>query len=71
MFCFGEDARQRTWVGTLDGGLSCIDGDEVHTFDPRNGLHTSFVRCIGRDREGNLLIGTNDNGLDIFKGSAS
>ncbi|MCB0808712.1 MAG: hypothetical protein KDB96_05475 [Flavobacteriales bacterium] len=68
VFCFGEDARQRTWVGTLDGGLSCIDGDEVRTFDPRNGLHTSFVRCIGRDREGNLLIGTNDNGLDIFKG---
>ncbi len=67
ILCFAEDGVGRVWIGTNDGGTSVVDGNNVHTYDTRNGLHSQRVRHIARDREGNLLIGT-DDGLDIFKG---
>ncbi len=33
-----------------------------------NGLHDNKIRCITEDKEGNILIGTNVHGLEIFKG---
>lgn len=68
VICFGEDGFGQVWVGTLDGGATCIESDGIRSFGPDNGLHGRFIRCIVRDREGNLLIGTNESGLDIFKG---
>ncbi len=45
-----------------------LTGLEIQTFDTDNGLQDLKVWSIVEDVEGNILIGTNENGLSIFKG---
>ncbi|HRD51129.1 MAG TPA: two-component regulator propeller domain-containing protein [Flavobacteriales bacterium] len=68
IYCFGEDGDGHVWVGTTDGGASCVTNEGVRTYGPDNGLHGRAIRCLVRDREGNMLIGMYESGLDIFKG---
>ncbi|MBK8613537.1 MAG: hypothetical protein IPN85_08570 [Flavobacteriales bacterium] len=67
--CFGEDATGQVWVGTWGAGVAVIglNGVRRHYF-PGNGLESLVIRRIARDREGNMLLATNDFGLNIFKG---
>ncbi len=67
--CFGEDAVGQVWVGTWGGGAAVIglQGIRRH-YHPGNGLESVHIRRIIRDREGNMLLATNDRGLNIFKG---
>jgi ligand-binding sensor domain-containing protein/class 3 adenylate cyclase len=58
------------WIGTWGGGITVLDKDKVqNNFNIKNGLHDNKIWCIYEDREGNILLGTNENGLLIFKGS--
>jgi len=67
--CFGEDAAGQVWVGMWDGGAAVIGLNGVRRkFHPGTGLQSLAIRSIARDREGNMLVATNDNGLSIFKG---
>ncbi len=67
--CFGEDLAGQVWVGTLDGGVAVIGMNGVRrTFNPATGMPGLVIRRFARDREGNMLIATNDAGLSIFKG---
>ena len=68
IYCFGEDGDGQVWIGTTDGGASCVAETSVRTYGPDNGLHGRAIRCLVRDREGNMLIGLYESGLDIFKG---
>ncbi len=68
--CLFEDSRNNLWVGTDQG---------LHLFDPESENLTSIniyssdknadkysIRIIKEDKTGNLLLGTNDNGLVFF-----
>jgi ligand-binding sensor domain-containing protein/class 3 adenylate cyclase len=67
--CFGEDLAGQVWVGTLDGGAAVIGMNGVRrTFNPSTGMPGLVIRRFATDREGNMLIATNDAGLSIFKG---
>ena len=68
-----EDRMQNIWVGhwNLDksmGGITRIGKDGMQVYNTYNGLHDNLIWCIREDAEGNMLIGTTDHGLDIFKG---
>jgi len=68
-----EDRQQNIWVGHWDmdkkkGGLTRIGDTALKVFNTQNGLHNNQIRCILEDIEGNILIGTNEQGFDIFKG---
>ncbi len=64
-----ESPNGDIWVGTWGGGISVIRNNEVFVnYDAKNGLKDNKVRRIIVDREGNVLVGTNENGLMIYKG---
>jgi len=57
------------WIGTWGGGITVINNDKVfENFNDKNGLYDNKIWSIVEDREGNILLGTNENGLLIFKG---
>ncbi len=67
--CIYQDSRGWIWIGTSHG-LSRFDGYNFVNFisnpnDP-NSLRGGLVRVITEDKSGNLLIGTENGGLNIF-----
>ena len=68
-----EDRHHNIWIGHWDkdkskGGITRIGAEGVKVYNSYNGLHDNQIWCISEDIEGNILIGTTDHGLDIFKG---
>jgi ligand-binding sensor domain-containing protein/serine phosphatase RsbU (regulator of sigma subunit) len=69
-----EDRDGNVWIGHWkdndnNGGLSRIEPTgQIKVFNSSNGMHDDRVWCIMQDHEGNMLIGTTDQGLEIFKG---
>jgi ligand-binding sensor domain-containing protein/serine phosphatase RsbU (regulator of sigma subunit) len=66
---FYQDAKSNVWIGTWGGGITKVNSNhELMAISSENGITDSKIRCINGDREGNLLIGTKENGLLVFKG---
>ncbi|MCW3805157.1 two-component regulator propeller domain-containing protein [Plebeiibacterium marinum] len=68
-----EDRNSNIWISHWDmgsrGGVTKISPDgSLKVFDKENGLHDNKIWCLAEDIEGNILIGTTEHGLDIFKG---
>jgi signal transduction histidine kinase/ligand-binding sensor domain-containing protein/CheY-like chemotaxis protein len=63
-----SDPNGFIWAGTWGGGLICIEQDDVEVFNINNGLNDNNIKSLHIDLEGNLLIGTNENGMAIYKG---
>ncbi|TXB65772.1 SpoIIE family protein phosphatase [Vicingus serpentipes] len=66
---FYQDAKNNIWIGTWGGGITKVNPNKsLFSISNENGILDSKIRCLNGDREGNLLIGTKENGLLIFKG---
>jgi ligand-binding sensor domain-containing protein/serine phosphatase RsbU (regulator of sigma subunit) len=66
---FYQDATSNVWIGTWGGGVTKVNSNhELIAISSENGITDNKIRCINGDREGNLLIGTKENGLLVFKG---
>ncbi len=67
--CVFQDSRGWMWIGTSQG-LSRFDGYSFVNYlpDPNdsNSLNGNLVRVIKEGRNGNLLVGTENGGLNIF-----
>lgn len=69
-----EDKWGNIWAGhwkdaSNEGGITKIEpSGNIRIYNTSNGLHDDHIWCIVPDYEGNMLIGTTDQGLDIFKG---
>ncbi|MBN2698050.1 MAG: SpoIIE family protein phosphatase [Bacteroidales bacterium] len=64
-----EDCSGNIWAGTWGGGAARLDSSgNITTFDDTNGLPGTKIWRIFQDREGNILLGTNEHGLCVFKG---
>ena len=67
--CIYQDNRGWIWIGT-DHGLSRFDGYSFRNFLPdpsnSNSLQGSIVRVIKEDSKGNLMIGTENGGLNVL-----
>ena len=67
--CIYQDSKGWIWVGTSQG-LSRFDGYGFRNFLPVSGdsstLRGTLVRVIKEDSNGNLLVGTENGGLNIF-----
>jgi ligand-binding sensor domain-containing protein/signal transduction histidine kinase len=55
------------WAGTQNG-LARWDGQAWKMFTTQDGLSENIVRAIAEDADGNLWIGTENQGLNFFKG---
>ena len=64
-----QDSRGWMWIGTSQG-LSRFDGYEFRNFltNPLDStsLMGNLIRVIREDRHGNLLVGTENGGLNVF-----
>lgn len=67
--CLYVDRQKRFWVGTNDGLFlyDYADGSFVPV-DLNGKLPKDHIMVISEDRNGNLLVGTNENGLYICDG---
>ena len=67
--CIYQDSKGWMWIGTSQG-LSRFDGYKFVNFlpDPNDSssIRGNLVRVIKEDNKGNLLIGTETGGLNIF-----
>ncbi|MCD7973832.1 MAG: response regulator [Candidatus Azobacteroides sp.] len=63
------DSKNRIWAGSYLHGLFLYDADK-NKFQRQvlevNGVDVKHINIITEDNEGNLWIGTNDNGLCIY-----
>ncbi len=66
IFALFESRDGRLWAGTQNG-LAQFDGQNWKLFTTRDGLSENTVRAIAQDAAGNLWIGTENQGLDLFK----
>jgi len=65
-----EASDHSLWVGTWGGGISVIRDGKFQNFNMDNGLEANIIRCIYEDYEGNIIIGSKNKGLFIYKGDA-
>jgi PAS domain S-box-containing protein len=60
-----EDRGGRLWVGTFNGGVTRIDGDETTVLGVADGLPHDVVLSLAEDATGRVWIGTR-GGIAIF-----
>ncbi len=75
VFCLLEDKRGKLWIGTNGAGVNVLDPvtktvdsklpDEILGPVPPT-LHNGFIRAFEEDRQGNIWIGTNGGGINIY-----
>ncbi|HBL75529.1 MAG: hypothetical protein A2W90_03395 [Bacteroidetes bacterium GWF2_42_66] len=67
--CIYQDQKGWMWFGTSQG-LSRFDGYQfvnfLHSPEDSTGFNGTLVRVICEDRKGNLLIGTENGGLNVY-----
>ncbi len=67
--CIFQDSKGWMWLGTSQG-LSRFDGYKFTNYSDNpndsTSLKGSIVRVIFEDRKGNLLVGTENGGLNVF-----
>ncbi len=65
-----KDRNGNLWASTWGSGIIKINckTNQLTRFGPQNGLNSEKNYCLFNDREGNILIGSQNNGFYIFKG---
>ena len=66
IFALFEDHHGQLWAGTQNG-LAQWDGQDWKVYTTSDGLSENIVRALADDAEGNLWIGTESRGLNLFK----
>ncbi len=69
VLCLFQSADGELWLGTNQGGINRYNGSEFSYLAKVDGLSDNVVYAICEDRNGNMLVGTN-NGLNILNGSS-
>lgn len=66
--CITENSKGQIWVGTWGGGISVFDKGSLKNFNNKNGLEAMEIHSIMEDREGNMIITSQNNGIQVYKG---
>ena len=62
-----EDRAGRLWVGTLGGGLVCLENGRFVRFGAAEGLSADVISALYEDRAGQVWVGTSGEGLFRFQ----
>jgi ligand-binding sensor domain-containing protein/serine phosphatase RsbU (regulator of sigma subunit) len=70
VYALFKDSKNALWASVYNIGLCKIDLTSKRTivFNTGNGLAVNKVKSIAEDNEGNILVGTLGEGLQIYKG---
>ncbi|MBN1599787.1 MAG: hypothetical protein JW894_15945 [Bacteroidales bacterium] len=66
--CIFQDSKGFIWFGTY-GGINRYDGYQFKTFSlskDSNSICSNKIVSLCEDRDGNLWIGSNDNGVSVY-----
>jgi ligand-binding sensor domain-containing protein/serine phosphatase RsbU (regulator of sigma subunit) len=65
-----KDKAGNIWVATWGNGIAKFDvkKNSFVVFNEKNGLNAAKNYCLLEDREGNIIIGSQNNGFYVFKG---
>jgi ligand-binding sensor domain-containing protein/signal transduction histidine kinase len=61
------DSRGALWIGCVDGGLRCWQGEKLRKFTMHDGLPSDSVTALAEDSHGRLWVGT-QAGLVVLQG---
>ena len=64
--CTYMDKSGVLFIGTYNGLLVLPDRDFIN-YDSRSGLKNGYIRAVAKDPNGNLWVGTKNNGIFYFK----
>jgi two-component system sensor histidine kinase/response regulator len=70
------DSKNRLWIGSWGQGLLVYENDLTfighyrHDADDPNSLGSDLIQVIFEDSDGDILIGTNGGGLNLFNPAA-
>lgn len=64
---FVIDRKGALWIGSSDNGLYKVEEKKISLFNTRNGFPSNYINCLAEDMEGNILIGTDGQGLIVMK----
>lgn len=69
IYTIDEDSDGNFWASIFNSGVCKISNDnKTAVYNTSNGLPVNKIKCISSDREGNILLGTVGEGLQVFKG---
>ena len=70
IYAIYEDKEGHVWVSETNHGVYRYDkaSGTVVSFNTGNGLSVNKIRCITEDNEGNILLGTFGEGIEVFAG---
>ncbi len=64
-----QDSQDFIWIGTQDG-LNRYDGYHIKTYKTdqysKSAIASNYVRCLYEDKNQNIYIGTDDEGLSVL-----
>lgn len=63
----GGDVKGNTWVSFFSSRAALFSDGKFTLFDETHGLTGKKINAFLEDRNGNLLLGTRDNGIFIYK----
>src|SRR5690606_25792842 len=65
-----EDKKENIWVSIANNGIIRYEktSGKITPFSTANGLAVNKIKSIYEDTEGNILLGTSGEGLEIFSG---
>lgn len=70
IFVIHEDKAGNVWASAANQGVFMYSASthSVVTFNTGNGLASNKIRSITEDREGNIMLGTSGEGVEVFSG---
>lgn len=68
VYSINEDHYGNLWIGTVDAGLWQYDGHNLTHYTRKDGLTSNAVNTIYKDKSGELLYGTDSDGIFKFNG---
>ena len=68
VFAIGEDVNGNLWFGDRDTGAWKYEGTQFTNYTQSNGLTTTHIWTIYRDRRNNMLFGMADGSVCRWTG---
>ena len=65
--CIKEDMKGDLWISFDSSYVNRLSNGEFSAFNTSHGLKSNRINTIAEDRQGNLLFGTSDSGIFIYK----